>query len=108
MKKCHKCGAAVNVEKVSRHDECEKCGADLRVCLNCTFYDKNRANECLEPPRWKGSKRRTGRFAGTVSTYKDDAGQKDPRTDAQKASEGFVQIGNTQGASTNLPAAACK
>ena len=30
MKKCHKCGAAVNVEKVSRHDECEKCGADLR------------------------------------------------------------------------------
>ena len=39
MKKCHKCGAPVNREKVSRQDECEACGADLRVCLNCAFYD---------------------------------------------------------------------
>ena len=39
MKKCHKCGTAIVEESVSRRDECPGCGADLRVCLNCTFYD---------------------------------------------------------------------
>jgi hypothetical protein len=49
MKKCHKCGALVDIEKASRRDECRACGADLRVCLNCTFYDEGRANQCFEP-----------------------------------------------------------
>lgn len=25
-----------------------KCRADLRVCLNCTFYDRNVAQQCRE------------------------------------------------------------
>jgi hypothetical protein len=49
MKKCHKCGADVDIEKVSRRDECRSCGSDLRVCLNCAFYDAGRANQCFEP-----------------------------------------------------------
>ncbi len=49
MKRCHKCGAAVDIEKVSRRDECSMCGSDLRVCLNCAFYDPGRANQCYEP-----------------------------------------------------------
>ena len=49
MKRCHKCGAAVLIEKVSRRDECETCHSDLRVCLNCRFYDRSKANECYEP-----------------------------------------------------------
>ncbi len=49
MKKCHKCGSSVDIEKVSRRDECASCGSDLRVCLNCTFYDEGRANQCFEP-----------------------------------------------------------
>ncbi len=84
MKKCHKCGAAVNMEKVSRQDECEKCGADLRVCLNCTFYDKNRANECFEPQVERVKEKDRSNYCDYFR-FKDDAGQKDPRTDAQKA-----------------------
>jgi hypothetical protein len=49
MKKCHCCGAVIDIEKISRRDECRACGADLRVCLNCTFYDEGRANQCFEP-----------------------------------------------------------
>jgi hypothetical protein len=49
MKKCHKCGKPVDVEKAGRRDECEACLSDLHVCLNCTFYDESRANQCFEP-----------------------------------------------------------
>ncbi len=49
MKRCHKCGAAIDLEKVSRRDECHACGADLHVCLNCSLYDQGRANQCFEP-----------------------------------------------------------
>jgi hypothetical protein len=49
MKRCHKCGATIDSEAVSRRDECHGCGSDLRVCLNCTFYDPGRANQCFEP-----------------------------------------------------------
>ncbi len=49
MKKCHKCGAAIEADKVSRRDECPGCGSDVRVCLNCRFYSPGRANACEEP-----------------------------------------------------------
>jgi hypothetical protein len=47
--RCYKCGATVELETVGRRDECQRCGADLHVCLNCSFYEPNRANECFEP-----------------------------------------------------------
>jgi hypothetical protein len=37
------------LEKVGRRDECPGCRTDLRVCLNCAFYDPARANACMEP-----------------------------------------------------------
>lgn len=37
------------IERVSRKDECFKCGADVRVCKNCAFYDAKVYNECREP-----------------------------------------------------------
>ncbi len=49
MKTCFKCGAAIELEKVSRRDECPGCGTDLRVCLNCAFYAESKANACMEP-----------------------------------------------------------
>ena len=49
MKTCFKCGTVIEMEKVSRRDECPRCGNDLRVCLNCAFYAESRANACAEP-----------------------------------------------------------
>lgn len=31
-----------------RSETCHQCGADLRVCLNCEFYDRRVACECRE------------------------------------------------------------
>jgi predicted RNA-binding Zn-ribbon protein involved in translation (DUF1610 family) len=48
MKTCFKCGAAIELEKASRRDECPECGSDLRVCLNCAFYAQSKSNACEE------------------------------------------------------------
>lgn len=34
---------------ISRGETCSKCGADVKVCYNCKFYDPNSYNECREP-----------------------------------------------------------
>lgn len=48
--KCFQCGKASEAgEFVARRDTCEYCDADLHVCCNCAFYDKNAYNECREP-----------------------------------------------------------
>ena len=49
MKTCFKCGTPIELENVSRRDECSRCGTDLRVCLNCALYAEARANACAEP-----------------------------------------------------------
>lgn len=50
MKICFDCKKEINIEgKPGRRDRCPHCGADLRVCLNCRFYDEGSYNECREP-----------------------------------------------------------
>lgn len=47
--KCFECGHQLSFEgSVSRRDECSSCGADVRVCKNCRFYDVSAYNECKE------------------------------------------------------------
>jgi hypothetical protein len=47
--KCFSCGTELSfIDSVSRRDECSKCGADVRVCKNCRFYDPKVYNECRE------------------------------------------------------------
>lgn len=49
MKRCYKCRNSVTLEFVSRRDECQSCGSDLHICLNCIFLDETKANKCREP-----------------------------------------------------------
>ena len=47
---CHGCGRAYGFEGLlPRTAGCEGCGADLRCCLNCGFYEPSAYNECSEP-----------------------------------------------------------
>jgi hypothetical protein len=47
---CFQCGHTANLTMpVGRRDECVKCHADLHVCKDCQFYDRNAYNECREP-----------------------------------------------------------
>lgn len=49
MIKCFSCGKEMALTlPIQRRDECEHCGADAKVCLNCKFYDKGSYNECRE------------------------------------------------------------
>ncbi len=49
MKTCHACNKEISGDlKVGRKDECPFCGADLRCCLNCVFYDRAVSKQCRE------------------------------------------------------------
>jgi len=46
---CHNCGWEWTLAgQPGRSECCHKCGADLRVCLNCTAYDPRAAQQCRD------------------------------------------------------------
>jgi hypothetical protein len=46
---CWNCGTDWSfTRQPGRNETCEKCGADLKVCLNCVSYDKTVAYECRD------------------------------------------------------------
>jgi hypothetical protein len=50
--RCFSCNAPIELragERIGFADRCERCGSDLRVCLNCRFHDPSAYNECREP-----------------------------------------------------------
>ena len=50
MRVCYQCQAEISLEEpIGRRDTCTGCGADVRCCLNCTFYDVRSADACREP-----------------------------------------------------------
>ena len=49
--RCFSCNAEIDLaagERIGFADCCERCGADLHVCLNCRFHDPSAYNECRE------------------------------------------------------------
>jgi hypothetical protein len=90
MKKCHKCGAVVEVEKVSRRDECPSCGSDLRVCLNCSLYDPNRANECFEPQVEKVKEKERANYCDFF-TFREEGSVTSAKTQAEKLWQGLFK-----------------
>ena len=50
MRVCHQCQAEITLEDpIGRRDTCPGCGADLRCCRHCSFYDVRSADACREP-----------------------------------------------------------
>jgi hypothetical protein len=50
MKICHACKKELNMGRdVGRKDGCPFCGADIRCCFNCSFYDPHVSKQCREP-----------------------------------------------------------
>lgn len=46
---CWKCGTVLDfAPPVSRSQECPSCGAYVRCCLNCKFYEKGAPYDCRE------------------------------------------------------------
>lgn len=46
---CWKCGTEYKLSgSPGRSETCERCGADLKVCLNCASYDLRSAYQCRD------------------------------------------------------------
>jgi hypothetical protein len=84
MKKCYKCGAAIEVEKVSRRDECERCGSDVHVCLNCTFHAEGRANQCMEPQAERVTEKHRSNYCDYFR-FKEEGEKKSGKESAENA-----------------------
>ena len=49
MAKCFHCKGTIEAEgRPGRGERCPWCGSDVKVCLNCRFYDTASYNECRE------------------------------------------------------------
>lgn len=50
MKICFSCKKEVSAgTRPGRGESCPSCGADLKACLNCRFYERGVYNDCREP-----------------------------------------------------------
>jgi hypothetical protein len=46
---CWKCGTEYKLSGTpGRSESCERCGADLKTCLNCVSYDPRVAHQCRD------------------------------------------------------------
>lgn len=46
---CHNCGGDYTLTgQPGRSETCHRCGADLRVCLNCVSHDPRVAQQCRD------------------------------------------------------------
>ena len=50
--RCSACDAAIELgpgDRVGFREACDRCHADLHVCVNCQLHDPGAHNECREP-----------------------------------------------------------
>ncbi len=55
---------------------CLRCGADLHVCLNCSFYSPGAYNECREPQAERVVDKKRSNFCDFF-VFADDGGRKE-------------------------------
>lgn len=70
---------------VGRQETCPSCGADLHVCLNCTFYSPGAYNECREPQAERVVEKKRSNFCDFFSFAAGGAREKgaSPKDDAR-------------------------
>ena len=60
---CYHCQQEVDTkERIGRSEMCTRCGANLRCCRNCMFYDTSYASACREPQAEPVVDKETGNF----------------------------------------------
>lgn len=93
MANCFSCGESLaGIEKAFRSTVCPSCGKDVRVCLNCRFYDPGAHWECREtisePVRDKDRANFCGFFSLAESTNRGVKGE----GKADKARDDFNKL----------------
>jgi hypothetical protein len=84
MSTCQKCGNNLEVllsslpgNKPTRQDTCPRCLSDLKICINCNFYDTSRKWECREDISERVSDKEKSNFCDYFSMNQKSSKNKD-------------------------------
>jgi hypothetical protein len=93
---CYKCQAVTQLidARVGRRDECASCHQDLRVCLNCEFYDVSRRYECREDITERVADKDKATFCDHFrprSSLDSEQPATDPKTEALRRAEALFK-----------------
>ena len=92
MKICYQCQREVLIkDRVGRRDACSGCGADLRCCRNCLFYDPHYASACREPHTDTVLDKEAGNFCDFFA-FADHQGQAAPSASESAASSARARL----------------
>jgi hypothetical protein len=81
---CHKCGHTWTfLPPLGRRDECPKCHADAKVCLNCRFHDRGAHHECREEQAEWVKEKAEGNFCGFFEAKAEQGGVGDAEAKAR-------------------------
>ena len=86
--RCFSCNALIELpsgERIGFSDRCERCDADLHVCLNCQFHDPSAYNECRESSAERVSERERSNRCEYFSPGDREAGGGGGARDAARA-----------------------
>jgi hypothetical protein len=73
MAVCFSCAAQLDRENTTgRGAECTECGADVKVCKNCRFYDTGAYNDCAEPNAERVVEKERANFCDYFTLAKND------------------------------------
>jgi len=89
---CYHCQREVDTrERLGRGETCTGCGANLRCCRNCLFYDTNAANACREPQAEPVVDKETGNFCDFFAPNDRQTQRATPATDARARLESLFK-----------------
>ena len=99
--RCHHCSTEINTSiKITRQQECPKCGSYLHCCLNCRFYSENAYHQCKEPQAEFVSDKKSANFCDYFKP--DDKGQKSQKDRSKEARKKLEALfGNSKGGNEN-------
>lgn len=93
---CWKCGKQLSITPpVSRDDTCPACGADVRACKNCRFYEPGSHYDCRETVDEQVRDKERANFCGFFSyTAQPPAKAQNGKTSgkAQQARNDFANL----------------
>lgn len=75
MKRCFSCKREIEAVRPGRRDVCDFCGVDLKVCLNCSFYDAAMPDGCREPASERIMDKDRANFCDFFSFREDSQGE---------------------------------
>jgi predicted RNA-binding Zn-ribbon protein involved in translation (DUF1610 family) len=89
---CYFCGASIGADtKIYRSSTCPSCGKDLKICLNCRFYDPGVHWQCRETIPEPVREKDRANFCDYFQLNTVDSRGTDGRTD-EKAREQFKSL----------------